>query len=91
MNIKNMVEEDVNITRRKLPHWTFNSSDYFITTHLKSGILSYPEKKIVYEHILEGHKHFYILLALTVMPEHIHVILHPLKDFPLNRIMKGIK
>ncbi|MFI5144991.1 MAG: transposase [Ignavibacteria bacterium] len=53
--------------------------------------MSYPEKKIVYDHVLEGHKHFYILLALTVMPEHFHIILHPMKDFPLKRIMKGIK
>ena len=87
-----MVEdEDVKITHRKLPHWTFNGSDYFVTSHLKSGVMSYPEKKIVFGHIMGGHKNFYILFALTVMPEHIHVILHPMEDFSLRRIMKGIK
>ncbi|MBN2581208.1 MAG: transposase [Pirellulales bacterium] len=43
------------------------------------------------EHVKSGHGRFYELAAATVMPDHVHLILKPLGNFDLSRIMKGIK
>ena len=34
---------------------------------------------------------FILLVAMVVMPDHVHLIIKPLKVYDLSRIMKGIK
>jgi putative transposase len=86
-----MPEPRLQITRRRLPHWTLEGSTYFITFHLLSGTLADDEVRLVLEHLRSGDGRFYRLAAAVVMPEHVHLLLRPLGNITLSRIMKGIK
>jgi putative transposase len=78
-------------TRRHLPHWTLPGSTYYVTFHLDGGELTPDERRIVLDHVKAGHGRFYDLAAVSVMPDHVHVILKPQGGFTPSRIMKGIK
>jgi putative transposase len=82
---------ELNIRRRRLPHWTLDGSTYFVTFRLKSGQLSSAEIRLVLGHIRAGADRFYQLAAAVVMPDHVHLLLKPLPGFTLSRIMKGTK
>jgi putative transposase len=86
-----MQEPHLKITQRRLPHWTFPSSTYYVTFNLAAGELSPMERQIVLGHVKSGQDRFYHLAAAMVMPDHVHLILKPLGQFELSRIMKGIK
>ena len=43
------------------------------------------------EHVKSGNENFYELIAVIVMPEHVHLLFTPFKGYSLSRIMKGIK
>lgn len=77
--------------RRHLPHWSLAESVYFITFRLAAGSLAPAERQLVLEHIRAGDGRYYRLSAVIVMPDHVHLILKPEADFPLSRILKGIK
>ena len=79
------------ITRRKLPHWELKDSTYFVTFRTAQGELSVDEQKLVLEHIKEDNGKFYTLIAVIVMPDHVHLLLTPRGEYVLSRIMKGIK
>lgn len=83
--------EELNITRRNLPHWTNKDSVYFVTFRVRRKVLSENEKQIAFEHIIDGNGRFYTLHALVVMPDHLHMILECNKSYSLSRVMKGIK
>jgi len=91
------INERLQITRRKLPHWTLKGSTYFVTfrTVLRQAgmpvLLSVEEQKLVLKQILNGNGKFYTLIAVVVMPEHVHMLLIPIEGYELSRIMKGIK
>ena len=85
------MDRPLHITRRRLPHWQLPGSTYYITFRLATGELSKLERQIVLSHIRAGDGKFYALIAVMVMPDHVHVILRPLDAFDLARIMKGIK
>ena len=78
-------------TKRKLPHWTLEGSVYFVTFTLIDGYLTEDEQGSVYDHILTGHKKFYVLITFVVMPNHVHILFTLKEDFELSRVMKGIK
>jgi putative transposase len=78
-------------TRRHLPHWTLPGSTYYVTFHLINGELAAAERRIVLDHVRSGHGRFYDLAAVSVMPDHVHIILKPQDRFTPSRIMKGIK
>ena len=86
-----MDEPPVKIRRRNLPHWTLNGSTYFVTFRMMRGNLSEEERRLVLEHLLSGDKKFYQLAAAVVMPDHVHLLLRPLPEYELSRIMKGLK
>ncbi len=79
------------IRKRRLPHWTLEGSTYFITFDLFNGRLTEEERLIVQNHIREGHSKFCKLIAVQVMPDHVHIILKPNDGISFSRIMKGIK
>lgn len=81
----------IKIKRRNLPYWELDNSVYFVTFKTINITLSYDEQLIVKKHIIEGNESFYDLYAVIIMPDHVHLILKPLKDFSLSKIMKGIK
>jgi len=79
------------ITRRKLPHWQLEGSTYFVTFSLADGVLSKEERELVLQHLKNGDPKFYKLWAVTVMPDHVHILIKPKEGINLSRIMKGIK
>ena len=79
------------IRRRNLPHWTLEGSTYFITFRVLEGELTPTERKLVLDHLRSGIGAFYLLAAAVVMPDHVHLLLRPLPEYELPRIMKGIK
>ena len=84
------------IHRRNLPHWELGGSTYFVTFRLASGNLSDNEKQIVldscrYWHGKKTHVHL-----VTVMPDHIHMLITPQKIdddnwYSLSELLQGIK
>lgn len=86
-----MDEFGLKITRRHLPHWTLEGATYFVTFRVAGGQLNPVKQKIVFDHVLSGDNRFYRLIACTVMPDHLHLILRPATAYSLSRIMRGIK
>ncbi len=84
-------EPELKITRRKLPHWTLEGAIYFVTFRVLTGVLTDEEMAITYEHIKKGNGRFYLVIALVVMPDHVHMLLKPLEKYDFSRIMKGTK
>jgi REP element-mobilizing transposase RayT len=82
---------DLKITRRHLPHWQLEGSTYFVTFRCKRTSLTEQEQRIVLHHIKEGDDKFYDLFAVIVMPDHVHLLVRPLKRYDLSRVMKGLK
>jgi REP element-mobilizing transposase RayT len=78
-------------THRRLPHWRLEGSTYFVTFRLAQGELTSPERKIVLDHAKSGAVVYYTLIAATVMPDHVHLLLTPNSSVDLSRILKGIK
>lgn len=79
------------ITRRRLPHWALEGAVYFVTFRLSRKPLTRCEIQLVRNHIVAGHNQFYALLAVTVLPDHAHLLLRPKQGMTLSRVMKGIK
>ena len=79
------------ISRRHLPHWSLAGSTYFVTFRLRAGRLTHQEVDLVKQHIVRGDARYYQLLAVQVMPDHVHLVLRPCQEFALSRVMKGIK
>jgi REP element-mobilizing transposase RayT len=77
--------------RRHLPHWQLPGSTYFVTFRLKRGELTPEERRLVFDHIRHGDPRFYRLLALVVMPDHVHLVARPNEEVALSAMMKGIK
>ena len=86
-----MPEDELRITRRRLPHWRLSGATYFLTFRLRSGSLSSDERRLVRDHIVSGDPAFYKLIATQVMPDHVHMVLCPQAAQSLSKIMKGIK
>jgi REP element-mobilizing transposase RayT len=86
-----MAEPELQIRRRRLPHWTLDGATYFITFRVAGTELSADERKTVLDHLRSGNRNFYDLAAAVVMPDHVHVILKPRESHNLSHIMKGIK
>ena len=91
MFLQLIIMSELNITRRKLPHWTLKDSIYFVTFRTKKVELYVEEQKNVLQHIIDGNNKFYMLIAVVVMPDHIHILLEPIEEYNLSRIMRGIK
>jgi REP element-mobilizing transposase RayT len=86
-----MSDPAIKRTRRRLPHWTFEGSTYFITFRLAQGELSPAERRMILDHLHRGNGPFYILLGAVIMNDHAHLLLKPNFGTELPRVMKGIK
>jgi REP element-mobilizing transposase RayT len=84
-------ESELRIRHRNLPHWRMDGATYYITFRVLEGELSPAERDTILTHIRAGDGKFYELIAVVVMPDHVHVILLPLAGYDLSRIMKGMK
>jgi REP element-mobilizing transposase RayT len=90
------VRNELQITRRNLPHWQIGGSTYFITFRTKNLELPAEARRMV----VDACRHFdatrYTLWAAVVMPDHAHLLLQPAEIepgrwWPLATILNSIK
>jgi REP-associated tyrosine transposase len=78
--------------RRDLPHMQKFGKTYFITFCTRDRTELTPANRYeVLATSVWGHKKQYWLITVTVMPDHVHLLLMPYEDFSLPRIMQRIK
>jgi REP element-mobilizing transposase RayT len=83
--------------RRKLPHYQKFDRPLFVTFRkLNREALPAEARRLVLDHCLHDHGTKLQLHAAVIMPEHVHLLLTPLRDgegwpFPLRDILKLIK
>ena len=66
------------MTRRNLPHWQDPGRIYFVTFRVsKGGLLAEEMRDIVLQASRHWHHQRYHLYAVTVMPDHVHLLLWP--------------
>ena len=88
-----MLNPELEIYRRRLPHWRLADRVYFITwrLHKNQHILNEDEADLVFSSI----KHFdgkrYKLFAYVVMDDHVHVLFAQLGDFEIQEILHSWK
>ena len=88
-----MTEEDLAIYRRRLPHWRLTGSVYFVTWRLAPSQTELTSKER--GETMSALRHFdgsrYELFAGVVMHDHVHVLIKPLEEYPLQDIMHSWK
>lgn len=86
-------EGEVQVSRRSLPHWRLKGSTYYLTFRILRGAseLAPVERQIVLSHLKGGDGLYYDLVAVVVMPDHVHALLRPREGIDLPRITKGVK
>ena len=82
--------------RRRLPHYQPDFKLFFVTfCTYRRWNLPPPARQIVMDVCLRGDGKLFELLALVVMPDHVHVALNPLRDpdgqISTAEIMQAIK
>ena len=90
------VREELQITRRNLPHWQIGGSIYFITFRTRQLTLPSEARRLV----IQACRHFdgqrYVLWVALAMPDHVHLLLQPSEIepgrwWPLARILNSLK
>ena len=98
----------LHITRRNLPHWQRGGSTYFVTFRLRESggdvpggtgfqpVLTPQERRTVKDCILHWHRTRWHVHALTVMPDHVHILAEPVERsegqwYPLSTILHSVK
>jgi len=84
------------LTRRHLPHIQRPQATYFVTFRLRHGQLAPDERDIVLAACRFWHGKKMTLHAVTVMPDHVHLLLTPHEVVPghwptLGELLKSIK
>jgi putative transposase len=89
----NMKTPILTIYRRRLPHWRMDDSVYFVTWRLVSSqsVLEPDERTLVTNAIRFFAGERYDLLAYVVMDDHVHVLIAPAHEFPLQQIVQTWK
>jgi REP element-mobilizing transposase RayT len=79
--------------RRRLPHIRAQGLLYFVTWRLSAGLadLSAQERDLVASSLRHFDGSRYRLHAFVVMNDHVHVIVDPRPDFPLEAILHSWK
>lgn len=83
--------------RRRLPHFQYDDKPLFITFATFGRMPLRPAARdLMLKHCLYDHGSKYLLHAAVVMPEHVHLLLSPLRDaagevFPLQQILQSLK
>ncbi len=87
------MDGDLQITKRRLPHWTLAGSTYFITWRLARGVatLSPAERDIVVENLLHFKDERYGILAYVVMDDHVHVVARPIGENSVSSLVHSWK
>jgi len=64
---------------------------YFVPFRTSHRELTEEERGIVLDHICRGNGVHNLLVGVTVSIDHVHLILKPMGDLTLSRVLKGIK
>jgi putative transposase len=88
-----MKTPELKIYRRKLPHWRLEGSVYFVTWRLAPGQppLTPLERSVVMTAIRHFENQRYHLPAYAIMDDHVHVLVMPLDENRLHRIVHSWK
>jgi len=78
---------------RNLPQWRFPGSTYFCTwrLHNKGDRLTPAERAIVATNLEHFHGDRYLLAGYVVMDDHVHVVVFPLGEQDLGKILHSWK
>jgi len=83
--------------RRRLPHFQKHGAPVFVTfAKLMRGPFTSDACALVFKHCRHDHNKKYLLHAVVVMPDHVHLLLRPLPDesgwpYSLPLILKSLK
>jgi REP element-mobilizing transposase RayT len=79
--------------RNHVKHWQLPGATYFLTWRIVEGSkpLTPAERDIVAGAVSYFDSNRYQLYAYVVMDDHVHVILRPLKDHQLSKIIQSLK
>jgi REP element-mobilizing transposase RayT len=89
----NSMAGELEISKRRLPHWTLEGSTYFITWRLARGVspLNQAERDVVVESLLHFKDERYKLLAYVVMDDHVHVVARPTGEHTVTKLIHSWK
>ena len=83
------------IHKRNLPHWELKGSTYFISFRVDSKLgkpfLNVELAKLMTIILYQYDQEKYILHAFVVMPDHAHIIIKPIFNNSLVKIMQNLK
>ncbi len=91
------IDRSLHRFRRNLPYWQSGGSTLLANWTCLPGItMTAQERSIVMDCIRKFDGDRYTVFAAVVMPDHVHVLLHPLEQSPgvwwsLGRILQGMK
>lgn len=87
------MEDSLEITRRRLPHWCLRRSAYFITWRVAIGKppLAELEREITASALKYFQNDRYRLYCYVVMNDHIHCIIEPLQGWLLSKLLHSWK
>ncbi len=79
--------------RRRLPHWRLPDATYFVTWRLRPGTaeLKPDERTLVADALAQFDGTRYHLFAFVVMHDHVHALVQPLPDHPLESVLHSWK
>jgi len=77
--------------KHHLPHWNIEGAYYYITFKAYRESFTNNEIMIIQDVIKSGHNEKYKLIAVQVMPDHVHLIIQPNSGIPLSKVMQWIK
>jgi putative transposase len=91
----------VSFHQRRLPHWELDGSTYFLTYRVISGspcsLVAYLSKtgfclaSIIEQSFFFSHGERFLLDAYVIMPDHVHLLIRPIVEWRLARILMGLK
>lgn len=75
--------------RRRLPQWRMRGAVYYVTWNQAAGRseLRPAHRDIVRDCLLHFNRQRYYLFAFVVMNDHVHVIVKPLEEHKLSKIL----
>lgn len=88
-----MQPPEFHMYRRNLPHWRLAEATYFVTCRLAEGQpeIAAEERTLIADCLRHFDQKKYDLLAYVVMNDHIHVLVAPIGDWALERVVHGWK
>jgi len=87
------LNSELQIYRGVLPHWRLEGSVYFVTWSLavNQPVLSPVERDIVKSTLFHFEGVRYIIYAYVVMDDHVHLLVQPLIDWQLEKLVQSWK